>query len=466
MGVLFIKGNKVIYNRESYELNDMFNERLYEESNRNAESYENELCVVNEVFLNQIQPYKALEFFLSGLDIKVIKVEDPDSKLLPHILDFANNKKIKVKGSPLFNIIKSRIIGLINIMLSSIYLCIKMVAIPYSSKMSSSNNNISLIRTPAAKKKLAFLENVDFKYENFNIKDTIYNSFSKKQRLCWVFKSLMVSYKEINSYTKYIKETIGIYNSAYTFNYYSKRVVHTMLYEIILEQFFIYNKGKTFYTGNNLDRFAVIEEKTSKKYNMDIICIPHGLEYGFKLPHCFIGDVFYTTSLNASIHLNGLYKTKKFVFDPEVATKMFLNSYGKEKTNRDIVFFTEPRNIEVNYKIIERLLPLFQKENLGFYIKLHPKDKKADYERYSDDVKFIDDFSLSVRDNICISRKSTILLEAVYNNSDAAAILLNKKDELIFNNFPSLQDERINVFGSIETLFEWILKNKNQGVKP
>lgn len=460
MNILYIQGNKFKYKNSIYELDDMFSGQVFEECNKIAEQYDGEIRIVNEVFLNRVQPYKAIELFLSGLDIEIIEIENPDDSLVPLVLDFAMNKGITVKGSSDFYKIKNVFYGQINLILSFIYLIFKMLKIPHTSEISSNKEKISLIRTPASKKKLSFLNDIDIRYEDFNDENSIYNCFSRQKRIYWVTKSWITSYKEMRNYKKYIQNGIGPFSSADAYKYYGKRVVHTILYSIILDTFFANNQGKKFYTGNNLDRFALTEESTAKRHNIDTVCIPHGLEYGFKLPHCFIGYEFYTTSFNASLHLNQLYNTNKFIYSKDIAENMFSVNCENKKNERDIIFFTEPREVEVNFKIIEELTLLFKSKNLQLYIKLHPKDKKSNYERYSEDIKFIDDFNASVTENICISRKSTTLLEAVYNNSDAAAILINKKDKVIFNTFPSLQDKSIKAFNSVDKLFEWILEKK------
>ena len=69
MNVLFIKGNRIEYNDEFYELNDMFSDQLFEVCNEMADKYETELSIVNEVFINRVQPYNAVELFLSKLYI-------------------------------------------------------------------------------------------------------------------------------------------------------------------------------------------------------------------------------------------------------------------------------------------------------------------------------------------------------------------------------------------------------------
>ncbi len=458
MNVLYVKDDKFKYNGTVYELDDMFSNNVFEECNKIAERYDDNTYIVNEVFLNRLQPYKAIELFFASLDVKIIEFKNFDDRLAPLVLDFAVNKGIEVKGGTNFYKIKNVLYGQVFLILSVVYLIFKMLIISHKSEIGSNKDKISLIRTPASKKKLSFLDDVDIRYEDFNSKNSIYNCFSRTKRIYWVLKSWAISYKEMEIYKNHIQNIIGPFSSANAYKYYAKRIVHTILYSIILEKFFANNQGKAFYTGNNLDRFALIEEVKARKYNIDIVCIPHGLEYGFKLPHCFIGDKFYATSLNASLHLNRLYDTNKFFYNSNIAHKMFLVNGDHSKSEKKIVFFTEPREIEVNFRIIEELLLLLNSKDLKLFIKLHPKDKKSDYQKYFEEIGIIDDFSAAITENICISRKSTTLLEAIYNNSDAAAILINNKDKIIFNTFPSLQDKSIEKFDSIDKLFEWILE--------
>lgn len=464
MKTLLIKRNKFTYGNEEFELNDLFTDELYKFLDKNVEKYKSDLCIVNEVYLSRAQSFQALNLYISKNQIDFIKLDNPDKCLIPVVVDVAHSKKININGIPIFYKLSRTILSHINIIASMVYILWKMINSSKTNDATSQRENISIIRTPAAKKKMDFLNNVDKRYENLNISDTIYNCFGKLKKLSWVIKAWIASYSELKKYGYLIKAFTGSYSAIESFYYYSKRIVHTMLYSYMLDDYFRKNRGKTFYTGNNLDRFALFEDKIAQKYQLKIICIPHGLEYGFKFPHCFIGDEFYTTSIKASIHLNELYKTNKFKYDFNIAQKMFSVDY-KGKKKRSIVFFTEPREVEVNLAIIDELLPLMKKNELQLSIKLHPKDKKSDYNRYADRVNFIENFQESVSHNICFSRKSTMLLESIYNGSSAAAILINSKDNAIFNTFPSLQDEKINVFYDTLDLFNWIydqcvIKNK------
>lgn len=455
MNQLLIKKDKLIYKGKTLALNDLFTEEFYQYSNDNVQNYESDVCIVNEVFLNRIQPTIALMLFIEKNQIKFIKMEETDAFLYPILVDVARQCNVKITGTSSFFKINKLMLGHLTVLASMLFLFWRMLVIPHSDKVKTEENRFAIIRTPAAKKKLAFLKDVNTKIEQLTDKETVYNCFRRTKRVGWVLKAWYMAYGELRHYKTMIKESIGINSALDAFTYYSKRVVHTLLYSYMLDDYFAANEGKTFYTGNNLDRFAIIEGQVAKIHNIKTVCISHGLEYGFKLPHCFTCDKFYTTSGQAAKHLNVLYNTEKFMYKEEIARQMFKVSYGKKK-ERSLVFFTEPREVYVNIRIIDELLPLMDKEQMRLTIKLHPKDKKLDYEKYKDRVNFIEDFNDAVSQNICFSRKSTTLLEAVYNGSVSGAILINAKDIAVFNTFPSLQDEKIKVFYSTSNLFEWL----------
>jgi predicted nucleic acid-binding protein len=456
LNTLLVKQNNLIYRDENYGLNDLFTDELYRFSDENITKYCSHLCIINEVYLNRVQPVQALILFVKKKQVEMIKLEDADEVLLPMIIDAARICDIKITGVPALFKLERKMTAHLKLIESMIYLLWQMLIRPQSKSLDTRYEKISVIRTPAAKKKMAFLHDVYIIYENFDDKNTLYNYFSRRKRIRWVLKAWVHSYSEIKQYKKMINEFVGLYSALDATDYYSERIIHTLLYGYLLDSYFSLKKANTlFYTGNNLDRFAIMEEQLAHKYNIKTVCIPHGLEYGFKLPHCFTGDLFHTTSARAAGHLNALYSTDKFVYDTDIAQSMFAVKKANVK-EISIVFFTEPREVYVNIKIIDELLPLMEKQAMRLSIKLHPKDKKVDYEKYGTQINIIEDFNEAISNNICFSRKSTTLLEAVYNGSKAAAILINSKDKAVFNTFPSLQDEKINVFYSTMDLFNWL----------
>ena len=96
--------------------------------------------------------------------------------------------------------------------------------------------------------------------------------------------------------------------------------------------------------------------------------------------------------------------------------------------------------------------------NQTLYIKLHPLEKKSEYKDLIN-IKFIENFDEAIQSNICISRKSTILIEALYNNSKPIALLVDEQDKFDFtNSFPSLSDPSINKCFSFDPLINLIKK--------
>lgn len=452
---LIVKKDTLIYQDKLFDLNDLFTEELYRISNENVQYYESNVCIVNEIFLNRVQPTIALTHFIEKNQIEYINIKEKESSLYPILVDVANKCDVKISGTSSFFGLYKIVFGNLTLLASMVFILWKMLKIPHSEKIIAKENKFSVIRTLAAQKKLFFLQDVNIRVEKLTDKKNVYNCFGRAKRVIWVLKAWIKSYRELGRYKNIIKGNIGTNSALDAFAYYSKRVIHTLLYSYMIDEYFEAYKGKTFYTGNNLDRFAIIEERAAKKYNIKTICIPHGLEYGFKLPHVFTCDEFYTTSEITAEHLNDLYGTEKFIYKEEIAQQMFTVSCGKKK-ERSIVFFTEPREVFVNIKIIDEILPLMEKNHMRLSIKLHPKDKKIDYEKYKGRVNFIENFNDSISRNICFSRKSTTLLEAIYNGSVSAAILTNAKDIAVFSTFTSLQDRRIKVFYSISGLFDWI----------
>jgi hypothetical protein len=449
---MIIKNEIIYHNGNTYRLEDLHTIDFHKFSNEVAFKYFNNSYFVNELFINFIQNSLALEFFIDKNNIKEITIKDASTFLNYYVCDIAKRQNISLRGSKWFLKKGSTIKFHSQIISSFFYLLYLMIKIPYKKKPIESGK-IAIIRTQSSKSKMTKI-NINTVYEDLFIKDSMYSFFPLFKRIKWVFIALKDSYKHYRHIKKIMKFYLGI-NSKYLIqSFYGKRLVHTNLFKLLLDSYFKSNQFNVFYTGNNLDRFAVIEEELAAKYKLKLICIPHGLEYGFKFPKCYTGDIFYATSIYAAKYFNNLYLTKKFIFDYEIIKTIFLKNI-KSKEESKVVFFTEPREPWINFKIIKELLPFLKENNIKLYLKLHPKDIRKDYEIKG--VEILDDFNLSISNNICFARKSTILLEALYNNSKPAAVLLNSKDKSMFFSFPSLQNNKIEQCLSIEEVGNWIL---------
>ncbi len=307
--------------------------------------------------------------------------------------------------------------------------------------------SVTVVRAPAAYQKMQFLEKdgVVFLTDSFAFNNSkssslysIVGFFKKIPSLGYVPFCSLVDFFRIIIDTK---NTVGIGLSGYVLYFYAKRIAHKCNFEFYLHELFKHRKFDTYYTGNKEDRFALVEKRLCRKYGIRCVCIPHGLEYSYRMPGGLVGDKFYCTSSKAKEYLQKLYKNESidFVFDEDVAVKMFSRNIKKDK-ERSIVFFPESREPEVNLKIMEFLV----KEGFEVLVKLHVKDRIENYASVFNKVQFIESFDEAISNNICLARKSTVLVEALYNNSVSISVLIDKRDKSYVDlMFPSLLDPKI-----------------------
>lgn len=221
--------------------------------------------------------------------------------------------------------------------------------------------------------------------------------------------------------------------------YYSPRIVAKCCFERLLIN--ILEKNSTdMVTGNKEDRYAMVEKRAVKKFNQKLTCIPHGLEYSYRFPAGLAGDVIFCTSEQSVKVLSGLYKTNVFVLNSALNKKIYARRGPpkEQKCIEKVVFFTEPRDIEVNRRILDCL----NYSAVPFRVKLHPNDNSGNYDGY--DLIFVDSLSDALNYPISIARKSTVLLNAAYLGNKAVAVLIDSKDLFYATYvFPSLSDVNI-----------------------
>lgn len=459
MSQIIIKNSKIHFFNQSFHLDDLYTLDFFEYCNQNIDQFKNNSFYVNELFLNTIQPLLALKYLIISNNIKKIKLDNPDSSLQIISKILSNEGLIQLENNRLdFLVLKQKVRNLINYNISYIYISYYVLRIPRIKQLLKINNTeIILIRTDAAKKKFQHFNQPKI-FEDIKVNSSIYSQSSRINRLVWLVKIYFLGIKELHEIKNLTNKEIGRNSFFIAGDFYPKRIVHTLLYYEVLDDFFSKNvKIKTLFTGNNLDRYSVIEEVLSKKHEIKVICVPHGLEYGFKFPKGFSGDIFYTTTNKASIHFNHLYKSNKFIFDNELIKQIFTLQKTNENVSKKVVFFTESREIEVNIQIIKLILPLLESEKIELYLKIHPKDDVKNYSKFN--LTFIENMNDALVNSICFARKSTVLLECLYNNSKAASILINQKDKAIFSTFPSLATDEIFVSENINDLANWIINN-------
>lgn len=451
--ILHIKKNTIIWGNKVVTLEELFTEEFYEQSNRICDDYYINSYLVNELFLYIIQPYLAVYKYVSTIKPERVYFCSPDKQLDCYFSDVCEKLNIAIEGERR-KFCPSRLFGKIKIIASYIYINYILFKIPVENK----DIHWSEFTVTRDKASLSKMKNFDFHKEKEDpwSDDSVYRYFRKSQRMKWAWKSLWASYAEMNKTYRFLIDKTGKKTASLLYERYSKRIVHTFLYANLFDELFKINAGSTYYTGLNLERFAVVEDFLAQKHHLKTICIPHGLEYGYKFPLGFTTQLFYTTSKNAAAHLNAMYNTEKFVFDATVAEKMFRTKTKMQNMQKRVVYFTEPREPFVNTEILRSILPLCENDGITLCIKHHPGDNLNDYKEFDNRLTVIDNLDDALSNNICFARKSTTLIEALYNGSKVAAIITNNKDNSIFKTFPSLQDSNINVFYSINSLFEWI----------
>jgi len=257
-----------------------------------------------------------------------------------------------------------------------------------------------------------------------------------------LLRTVMFSIRDIILIIKDAKSMIGFLFSLVVFSHYWKRIPHKALYEAcLMEVLEVAGKGCVVYSAEKEDRFALMQTRCCADKSRELICIPHGLEYGLRLPGGLCGNVFYCYSESSRKLLSEIYNSDKFLFSEDVLTKMLgISNSDTNGVIAQICFFTEPREQAVNFRIIDGLISL----GARFHIKLHPLEDEAVYRSKFSDLSIIPSLEDALRSSVCIARKSTVLIEASHRGRLAVAILENTKDRVFATRlFPSLTSERI-----------------------
>ncbi len=447
-----IKEKSIFYKNKEVRVDDLYDESFYALSNAEADKYYNETYGVNEVFNNLIQYYLAIQKWITDNKPSRILVKEGDLRYKYFAKDICAIQQIYVEGVGPFCKFTSWISYHASVLFSAFYFAYLLLKIPYKPGISL-DDKFAVVRTKATIKKFKKFSEISQEVETFFEKNSIYRLFPKGKRIVWAFKAYRNALKTFHIMDTFYAPLLGMHFKYAMMDFYRKRIVYAELYKLMMDEYLSHFEGKEFYSGNNLDRYSVIEDQLCKKYHIKSYNIPHGIEYGFKFPKGFSSDVFYVHSQYTADYLNKLYNTSKYVYDESIIRRMFEYHYDKPH-DKMIIFFTEPREVNVNIDIVNGLLSKLKEKGLKLYLKLHPGDNKANYEGL--DVEFISDYELSLTGNICVSRKSTILLEAIYNNSLPVAIITNSKDQTMFTLFPSLNAKEIVKTYNTEELFDVI----------
>ena len=451
-----IIGSELVYNGSKVSVDDLYNEEFNQYSDNQASEFYNETYLVNELYQYKIRDYLAIKFFLTKNAIEYVDATKATTDIKYYIKNIAAENSIQYTTGALLQ--QANILFYLNLLLSFLYLAYLMMRIPHKEEPFGGKGAFSILRSKAGTQKMRNFSFINKEIENLKDKSSIYRLFGRGERLSWAFKAYCNSFKSLHEIKVAYIPKLGDYFIYSIKDYYRERIVHTEFFYLLIKKYFPYYSGGEYYTANNLDRFSVLEERVAKENNIKTYNIPHGIEYGFKFPKGFSCDVFYAYTEYSSRYLNNLYRTDKYVFDQGIIEKMLkLDSNNKEHPQY-VIFFTEPREINVNIEIVSELKQLMDTNGWTLYLKLHPTDKKSNYDFL--ECPYVTDYTESLTGNICISRKSTILLEAIYNGSTPIAIITNDKDASIFKTFPSLNSDKIIKKYNVKDLFNTIKELK------
>lgn len=451
-----LKDKIIVYKSKEVDVNDLYTDAFYVYSDKEASKYYNETYGVNEVFNNLIQFYLAIKKWIEENQPSRVNVKYADKRFKFFVKDICDNLHVYVEGIGVGIRFFSWIEYHIMVFASAVDFIFLQSKIKYIDEPITTSDKFAVVRHKGAIKKFKRFNEISQEIESLYLSDSIYRLFPLRKRIGWIFKAYINSFITFKKMREFYCPLLGKNFKYPLMGFYKKRIVYAELYQLMLDEFFSHFEGKDFYTGNNLDRYSVIEDQLCIKHHIKSYNIPHGIEYGFKFPKGFSSDVFYVHSQYTADYLNKLYDTDKYVYEEEVIRRMF--EYHCDKPHsKMVIFFTEPREVHVNVEIVNELLPKLNEKGIRLYLKLHPGDRQSNYEGL--DVEFITDYELSLTGNICISRKSTILLEAIYNNSLPVAIITNPKDQTMFTLFPSLNAKEIVKTYNVNDLYDVIMHN-------
>lgn len=455
METLIVKNRSLLLRDKSILLDDLYTPDFYSYTREVVDDFYNDTYAVNGVYDNIFQDYFALKMYLEQNKVDIIELKEANEDICFYLSDLALKMGIETRGALLWKRqLRNRVDYSLTKLASLGYFLYLMCKVPYTGEKIEKMQDFAVIRSKGGAGKMKrFTFHKEFEYP-FN-DGIIYRLFPKCKRLKWVFKAYAHSFTTMKKFRVFYGDRSGKWTILALNNYYRKRIVHTELYKQMMDEYMSHFKGCNFYTANNLDRFSCIEDQLAKKYNIHTFNIPHGIEYGFKYPKGFSSDTFYANTQYAADFLNKLYETNKYVFDENVTSTMF-RLEGVKPHDKYVVYFSEPREVEVNIQIVQELIPLLKEKGIKLYLKLHPGDVKANYDGL--DAIQLTDYGEAMCGNICIARKSTCLLEAIYNNSTPIAIITNPKDQTIFDLFPSLNTDKIIKTYNVKELFDEIMK--------
>lgn len=386
--------------------------------------------------------------------------EHKESCYVNEIYNTITHEKLQASFFGKLDLIKIYSLLLINIFISGLLLVYNLL---YEKKFDY-NKKIAIARVSVEKYKIARIDSeiqfVEDDIKNFDF--TIYQIGSRLSRL----KFLIFSYikNSILDFNEVLRMMNSIELNCYKgviLREYAKRIPHTVIHKNALELVIKNYRLEVLYTGATYERFGLIANHLSDKYNKTLVCIPHGIETNFKMPAGYAGDIFYSSSDKIAKKLNEQYSTTKFIFDETINQTIYrLNCVdcNIQKNNKHyVVFFTQPTYEASLNNIIIKIAQYMKTKNQRLYIKVHPRENAKDY--LIENTEFINDIKEGIIGKLCISYFSTVLIEAIYNDSKAISIVnLVEDDKGLDRDYGIFYEDRIIKPNNFEELFREIDK--------
>jgi len=449
--VVHAKGRLSLENDLTLDVSEVYNQNFIVELNEKSKNLSWTSDYINELFMFFFMKIKSHEKMFRLKQVSELKVNNK-AKLSWEVFSAAKNAQVSISN---IEVIKHYVKSVFFTFISFFLVLVTSLAFPLLAflkpmkKVKPSTRDFAIIRSPASLSKLKFLQadnQATFYFDDlFTLKgssNSLYSVLSLRKKL---FSLLLIPVFSLTDFVKLFRDSVclfGVSQVGFILFHYALKVAHKCMYEYYLSNIMCYHKGEgqAYITAHKEDRFAVVDAKLSKTQSLKLICIPHGVEYSFYVPTGLPGNVFFCTTRKAAEHLNYLYNESKFEFDKSIASKMFsLNAPPVEA--KKIVYFTEALGTDINIKIIRAIVEF----GVPFYVKLHPKDKPSNYVEFSDEFKYIEEFNIAISNNICLARKSTVLVEALYNNSSSIAVVVESFDKAYVNcMIPSLLETDIS----------------------
>ncbi|MGX1923783.1 hypothetical protein ACUALS_00930 [Vibrio sp. NH-7] len=327
------------------------------------------------------------------------------------------------------------------------------------------HNSLVLVRSPASLSKLK-------NQKLFLNSDVLFDDVFFKKTGCQTLYSLdvLLSYRfffqllhalvfDVKSLVEDVSVIQSRLLSCRVLRFYGFRLIFKSVYQVALDRHLGNDQYNVLITGEKEDRYAMAQAKICSSRGVEVYCIPHGLEYGFSMPVSVNFDRFYClTEKSMKVLTRVGDENTIYLYDNDVANNMLCRSFSNnvEHQSTRLVFFPESRGLEVNRTIISLLL----REKLDFRIKLHPLDCRDNYLDLVENDFFIEDLDAALTGNVCLARRSTILLEAGFNSSIACSIIINDSDSMYVESiFPSLSSSSIKKFSCVKQLTVFLKDN-------